>query len=210
RRLGRGGEVDTPDGSARLEPIPETEGLWLEIANGGPSKPLTPGASPGTAEELAQIVGSVLAAERDAVQVAAELSERYEEIDLIYTISEILGHTIRLDEAAQRIVSEVANVVGARRASLFVYDPERKFLRIAAARGMDPAQVEPIEVDEECSVAAQAFRDMRIVSFDPASGEKSPGCPDGRDYRGRAFLCVPVLYAAPGGPPRAIGVINLT
>src|SRR5207244_11856493 len=34
-RLRRSGEVDTPDGSARLEPIPETEGLWLEIANGG-------------------------------------------------------------------------------------------------------------------------------------------------------------------------------
>ena len=52
---------------------------------------------------------------------------------------------------------------------------------------------------------------MRILSYDPATpGVKNPGCPDGRDYRGRAFLCVPVMYAAPGGPPRAIGVINLT
>src|SRR2546426_11119607 len=83
---------------------------------------LTPGASPGMAQELAQVVGSVLAAERDAVQVAAELSERYEEIDLIYTISEILGHTIRLDEAADRILREVSTVVGARRATLLVHD----------------------------------------------------------------------------------------
>src|SRR5256886_13681622 len=58
---------------SRLEPIPEIEGLWLEIANGGPGKPLTPGASPGLAPELAQIVGSLLSAERDAVQVAGEL-----------------------------------------------------------------------------------------------------------------------------------------
>src|SRR5205807_10395078 len=94
RRRRRSREPGTAEGSTRLEPIPETEGFWLESANGGPEKSVTPGASPGMAQELAQVVGSVLAAERDAVQVAAELSERYEEIDLIYTISEILGHTI--------------------------------------------------------------------------------------------------------------------
>src|SRR2546422_8978397 len=97
------------------------------------------------ATALAAIVGSVLAAERDAAQVAAELSERYEEIDLIYTISEILGHTIRLDEAAQRILSEVSTVVRARRATLLVHDPEQRVLRLVAARGMEPKTVDPIE-----------------------------------------------------------------
>ncbi len=126
---------DTPDGSARLAPIPDADGLWLEIGDGGSENPPTPGASPG---DLAAIVGAVLAAERDAAQVAAELSERYEEIDLIYTISEILGHTIRLDEAAQRILSEVSTVVRAGRATLLVQDPEQQVLRIVAARGMDP------------------------------------------------------------------------
>ena len=200
---GAGRRVQTPEGPAWLEPIAGAPGVWLEIRE--------PGAARSGPHALAQVVAAILGAEKETVQVAAELSERYEEIDLIYTISEILGHTIRLDEAAQRIVSEVANVVGARRASLLVYDPVLKILRIAAARGMDPAHVEPIEVDEECSVAAQAFRDMKILSYDPSTpGAKNPGCPDGRNYRGRAFLCVPVLYAAPGGPPRAIGVINLT
>jgi len=200
---GAGRRVQTPEGPAWLEPIAGAPGVWLEIRE--------PGSARSGPHALAQVVAAILGAEKETIQVAAELSERYEEIDLIYTISEILGHTIRLDEAAQRIVGEVANVVGARRASLLVYDPERKVLRIAAARGMDPAQVEPIEIDEECSVAAQAFREMKILSYDPATpGAKNPGCPDGRDYRGRAFLCVPVMYAAPGGPPRAIGVINLT
>src|SRR3989449_7609758 len=40
----------------------------------------------------------------------------------IYTISDILGHTIRLDEAAGRILREVSPVVGARRATLLVLD----------------------------------------------------------------------------------------
>ena len=210
-RLRRQGEVAAPAGSVRLEPIPEIEGLWLEFANGGPGKPLTPGASPGLAPELAQIVGSLLSAERDAVQVAAELSDRYEEIDLIYTISEILGHTIRLDEAADRILREVSTVVGARRATLLVHDAEQQVLRIVAARGMGAQDAEPIEVDDACSVAARVFREMRIVSYDPTDPTApNPGCPEGRNYRGQAFLSVPVLYAAPGARGKPIGVINLT
>jgi len=210
-RLRQTGEPDAAERSAWLEPIPETQGLWLEIANGGLGKAPPPGAGPGLGRELAQIVGSVLSAERDAAQVAAELSDRYEEIDLIYTISEILGHTIRLDEAADRILREVSTVVGARRATLLVYDAEQKMLRIVAARGMDPQEVEPIEVDDPCSVAARVFREMRIVSYDPTdSTAANPGCPDGRNYRGQAFLSVPVLYAAPGARGKPIGVINLT
>ncbi|PYP37857.1 MAG: hypothetical protein DMD46_04025 [Gemmatimonadetes bacterium] len=210
-RLREAGATDAPDPAARLVPIPEVDGWSLEIANGTISKPPTPGAGPGVVQELAQIVGSVLSAERDAAQVAAELSERYEEIDLIYTISEILGHTIRLDEAAGRILREVSTVVGARRATLLVHDAEHRILRIVAALGVDLQDVEPVEVDDPCSVAARVFREMRIISYDPTDSQAaSPGCSEGRNYRGQAFLSVPVLYAAPGARGKPIGVINLT
>src|SRR5207253_5050680 len=133
-----------------------------------------------------------------AVQVAAELSERYEEIDLIYTISEILGDTIRLDEAADRILREVSTVVGARHATLLVHDAEQQMLRIVAARGMDPEDVEPIEVDDACSVAARVFREMRIVgTAPPAPAAPNPGGPEGRNSRAQASLRVRVLKPAP-------------
>src|SRR2546428_12570292 len=111
------------------------DGVWLEIGvKRGKGK--REGTSLPTAGELAEIVGSLLAAERETAHVAAELSERYEEIDLIYTISEILGHTIRLDDAAGRILGEVSPVVGARRATLLVLDEERRGARgRGAARG---------------------------------------------------------------------------
>src|SRR3989475_12108582 len=84
-------------------------------------------------------------------------------------------------------------------------------LRIVAARGMDVQDVEPIEVDDACSVAARVFREMRIVSYDPTDPmAPNPGYPEGRNYRGQAFLSVPVLYAAPGARGKPIGVINLT
>jgi len=202
---GAGRRLDTPEGPAWFEPVGGLDGVWLEVREGAGGK----GA--GDPAALADVVGSVLAAERDVTQVAAELSERYEEIDLIYTISEILGQTIRLDEAAQRILGEVSNVVRAGRATLLVHDPQRGILRLVAARGMDAKDVDPIEVDDPVSVAARVFREMRIVSYDPTDPQAvNPGSPAGRQYRGKAFLSIPVLYATPGGRPKPIGVINLT
>jgi len=198
-----GHAVETPGGRAWLEPLPEADGLWLEIGGGGQ----------GTADAplLAQVVAAVLVSEREVGQITQELSERYEEIDLLYTISEILGHTIRLDEAAQRILQEVAPVVRAQRATLLVLDEERRVLRIVAARGMDPKEALPIELDDPTSVAARVFREMKPLSYDPgAAGHARPKRPEQRGYRGHAFLSVPVMYAPPGGAPRAIGVINLT
>src|SRR3989442_5623575 len=76
---------------------------------------------------------------------------------------------------------------------------------------MGPKAVEPIELDDPCSVAARVFREGRIVSYDPTDPTApNPGCPVGRQYKGNAFLSVPVLYGAPGQKSRPIGVINLT
>lgn len=199
---GRGpGALTTPEGPAWFEPVPAANGLWLETG-------IATGRDPAA---LAEIVGSVLDSEREIAQVAAELSERYEEIDLLYTISEILGHTIRLSDAAQNILREVSQVVGARRATLFIYEPGYHELRLVAARGVAFEDVEPIDVDDQCSIAARVFREGKIQCHDPGDPtEPNVGCPTGRHYRGQAYLSVPVIYAAPGGPPRPIGVINLT
>ena len=48
-----------------------------------------------------------------------------------------------------------------------MHDAEQHVLRIVAARGMDAQEVDPIEVDDACSVSARVFREMRIVSYDP-------------------------------------------
>jgi len=203
-RVGR--RIEAPDGPVWLEPVPDADGVWIEIRD------TKHGANDGVGRAaLAQVVGSVLATEHEAAQVAAELSDRYEEIDLLYTISEILGHTIRLEDAAQAILVEVSTVVRAGRATLLALDEDRHVLRLIACRGMDPEDVEPIELDDQLSVAARVFREGRIISYDPTDAAASnPGSPKGRQYKGKAFLSVPVVYTVSGGRSRPIGVINLT
>jgi phosphoserine phosphatase RsbU/P len=205
---GAGCSIDTPEGAAWFEPVHTPPGFWVEMRN-GPDGTGAGSARPGAGDQLLEAVTCLAEAEREAAQVAAELSDRYEEIDLVYTISEILGHTIRLDEAARRILQEVATVVGARRASLFVLDADRQLLRLVAARGMVTNEVDPIELDDPVSVTARAFREMRIQSND-VTGPVGARPSGSRSYRGDAYLAVPVMYGAPGDQARPIGVINLT
>src|SRR5207302_10420235 len=91
---------------------------------------------------------------------ANELAERYEEINLLYTISEILGRTVSLDEATKTILIEVSETVGARRASVLVHDRESNTLRAVAALGGDLASVPSIHVDDACRVSARVFRNQ--------------------------------------------------
>ena len=191
------GLISTPGGQAWLEPI-RGPGVWLELAaldaTSGEESRLRQAAP-----RVLSLVSALLESERQRAYVAEELAGRYEEIELLYAISEILGRTLRLEEAAQIIVREVSAVVGARRASIMVFDETSGTLRTVAARGFAPEGLVPVAVEDDCSIAARVFRERRTVTFDPSDPDSVPSeCGGERGYRGHSFLSVPITYAAPG------------
>ena len=180
-----------------LEPLSEVEGFWLEVS--GPSEDELPAA----AAALLPLVGALLEAERQRAFLSEELTSRYEEIDLLYAISEILGQTVQLEEATQTIAREVSTVVGARRASIMVFDEATGVLRTVAARGFGVEGLTPVRVDDECSIAARVYRERRVVAYDPSQPDLvATDCGEPRGYRGQAFLSVPICYGAPGPTDR--------
>lgn len=203
------GFAGTPGGLAWLEPVNDVQDLWLELASPGASR--AEERLRQTAPVVMSLVAALLESERQRAYVVEELAGRYEEIELLYAISEILGRTLRLQEAAQIIVREVSAVVGARRASIMVFDEASGTLRTVAARGFAPEGLLPVSVEDDCSIAARVFRDRRTVTFDPEDPESLPSdCAGERGYRGHSFLSVPITYPAPGAGVRCVGVINLT
>lgn len=197
------GACTTPEGAAWLGPARWVTGEWVELAGAEPAVLAVKAAS------LLPTLSALLESDLHRVKVGEELASRYEEIDLLYTITEILGSTVRLDEAAQVIVREVAGVVGARRASIMVHDAARNRLRTVAARGFTADDEFFVQVDDPVSVAARVFRERRVVAHDPETSA-IPNPPTDRPYRGQAYLSVPICYATHNGPLRCIGVINLT
>jgi len=196
------GFADSPDGRGLWLAPRGVSDIWVEL--GGADEHHLEQAAAGMMPALT----SLLQAEWHRARLSDELAGRYEEIDLLYTITEILGRTVRLEEAAQTIVQEVSNVVGSGRASIMVVDDDGRHLRTVAARGFDPGDHFVVDVDDAHSVAARVYRERRVVANDPATEgvERS----EGRHYRGHSFLSVPICYGAPGTPVRCIGVINLT
>ena len=112
------GYSDSPEGRALWLAPAGVPGWWLEVCGGDEARLASVGAG------MAPVLASQLQLERQRARIAEELAGRYEEIDLLYAITEILGRTVRLEEAAQTIVQEVASVVGARRASIMVIDED--------------------------------------------------------------------------------------
>jgi sigma-B regulation protein RsbU (phosphoserine phosphatase) len=156
---------------------------------------------------LLPVVAQYLQSALEVEHAANELAERYEEINLLYTISEILGRTVALDEATKTILIEVSETVGARRASVLVFERATNTLRAAAALGVDPAAVPPISVDDPCSVSARVFRDQHPMIVE---ADQFP-CAEEASYRRGAMLSVPIMWTAPaprGAEP--LGVVNLS
>jgi len=189
-----------------MEPVPDAGGVWLQVGPGADDV----ATRPMRGRLAAALVGDVLRSETEAGLVASELATRYEEIDLLYTIADLLGRTLRVEEAAQVIVRELADVVSARRASILVYDEAIDALRLVAGRGLETYQVDPVPIQDPRSIAARVFREQQMVVHDGSLPGPHPGAGEPRGYKGSSFVSLPITYQPPGGAARHVGVINLT
>lgn len=132
-----------------------------------------------------------------------ELSERYEEINLLYSISETLGSILRLDEAAGLILAEVCDVMGARQGALWVFEPGLGLSRVAKvgdSGGSDGAV--PSAITSWVFEEGRAF----LSAGDSTLPTTHPPRPEATST---SVLSVPIRYTPPAGEPRTVGVIDL-
>ena len=153
---------------------------------------------------LAVLVANLQRARLEVEHAAFELAERYEEINLLYTTSEIFGRTVSLEEAAARILEEIADTVGAGRGALLVHDRVTDTLQVVTAIGFDPKEAVPVAVQDPRSDTARVFREQRAVIIEgPETSASEP-------YRQGSVLSVPILWTNPGHPSVPLGVVNLS
>jgi phosphoserine phosphatase RsbU/P len=193
--------LETAAGRQLAARVPPAKRVWLLL---GPSPT---GGLPlaNLFQFLSPVVSQILQTAMEVEHAATELAERYEEINLLYTISEILGRTVRLEEAASTILREISETVGARRASILVHDRVTDTLQVVAAMGVRPEDAPPIAVDDAGSVSARVFRTQHAIIVD---GDEMP-CEAEAPYRRGSMMSVPIMWTSPeGGEP--LGVVNLS
>ncbi|MEK7400985.1 MAG: GAF domain-containing SpoIIE family protein phosphatase [Gemmatimonadota bacterium] len=194
-------QIDTPAGPALIATIPGPRTSWLIVGpNGDPGK-LAP-----QMQFLLPTVSQFIQSGLEVEHAAAELAERYEEINLLYTISEILGRTVDLSDATNRILAEVSDTVGARKGSVQVYDTNSRALVAVAVLGTDASSVAKVAVDDPQCVSARVFRASHasiVGEFEQLADAETP-------FRRGAMLSVPILWTTPRSEPQPLGVINLS
>ncbi len=162
-------------------------------------------AGPSGARNTESTVTELDIAVREAKLAAQQLSESWEEINLLYSIGEILGRTVNLDDASRTILQEISETVGAKKAAIFVHEASTGLLRPVAVLGGDVAKMQPIAIDDDTSVAAKVFRTQRPQLVGEGELESALEAP----VRKGAMLSVPIMWASPaGGVP--IGVVTLS
>jgi len=179
------------------------------LPQGGPELELqvlsAEGASPAAVSAvLTPQLEMAFGAAREIQFFTSELSERFEEINLLYSISETLGSTLDMVGGARKILSEVRDVLGAKRGSLWVYRKEGDALHVVAEVG-DDGRASPISSQDPDTITSMVFREGRaiIASRRPTSAERDAGS------SGDSFLSVPIRYSPGSGESRTVGVINL-
>ncbi|HJU74500.1 MAG TPA: GAF domain-containing SpoIIE family protein phosphatase [Gemmatimonadaceae bacterium] len=196
-------EVLTDDGIHIIATLPGPIRAVLAL---GP----TPAASDqlhAYAAFLAPVIAHFYQSALEVEHAAWELAERYEEINLLYTTSEILGRTVSLEEASRRILKEICETVGAKRAAILVHDRVTDTLQVVTALGFAAEDAIPIATTDPHAVSARVFREQRALLVD--EGEMQ--CEAERSYRRGTLLSVPILWTNPGSPTgMPLGVVNLS
>ena len=117
---------------------------------------------PGHAADADRLLGRLvpvvrrLTRERDGA--TRELAERYEEINLLYAIGELLGGTTSVEEVAETLLVELAATIGARRAVFLRADRSQGALAPIATLGLGDTEYEAIALERHDHIAVRAYR----------------------------------------------------
>ena len=192
-------ESDTPQGLQVVTRIPGARPAWLCVGPAADHAIVRLGAT-----LLLPVSSQVLRSQLEVSHAAQDLAERYEEINLLYSIGEILGRTVSLDDAAKTILTEISETVGARRGAIYVIDRTVGMLKPVAVLGTTDALAD-IAADDPSAVTARVFRSHHALLVAEGAMQTEVEAP----IRRGAMLSVPIMWATPqGGVP--LGVVNLS
>lgn len=154
---------------------------------------------PGTVPETDQFLGRLfplihrLAHERDGA--TTELVERYEEINLLYAIGELLGGTTSVESVADTLLGELAATVGARRAVFLQTNRHAQSLVPIATLGLGDSDYAPVSLDAQEHIAVRAYRSGGACTVDAVAAPEADAILAGR---GAALMAVAITRPSTG------------
>ncbi len=149
-----------------------TQRVTAHLANTGDSVGwmiVEPGLSAETDRLLGRLIPLVRRLEHERDGAAEELVGRYEEINLLYAISELLGGTTSVESVAETLLRELAITVGATRAVFLRTHRSHAVLTPIATMGLGELNYADVPLESTVHIAARAFRTAGACTEDGAA-----------------------------------------
>jgi sigma-B regulation protein RsbU (phosphoserine phosphatase) len=159
-------------------------------------------AQPGHAVDADRLLGRLvpvirrLTRERDGA--TRELAERYEEINLLYAIGELLGGTTSVESVADTLLGELAATVGAKRAVFLLTNRQHGTLDPIASLGLGETVYPSIAMDRPDHIAVRAFHAGSACTEDGSAAAEADPVIAGRG--------APLLAVAITRPSSGVGI----
>jgi HD-GYP domain-containing protein (c-di-GMP phosphodiesterase class II) len=153
----------------------------------------------------------LIQAETELNSLSEELLHSYQEINLLYRLSEIMGVKTDLEEIAQALLDEVLEQVPARRASVMLLDPGGEVLTVIASKGipLEFGKHPTVRVDESL-VSDVVHKGIPLLVNDMNDHPVYAARLRGEKGMTTSLLSVPLLVAPAKHRQETIGTINLT
>jgi len=153
----------------------------------------------------------VLHLERELDSLSEELLNCYQEINVLYRVSQDLGTATDLGEIAEVVLDEVLRQIPARRASVMVLDEQGQEMNVIASRGLPPGLGKYFSVRLSDSLVEEVVSKGRSLLVNDL--REHPSLLARRksgDYQTFAMISVPIPIAPIEVEREVIGTINLS
>ncbi len=164
---------------------------------------------PFTADDFMQRVRSLTRLQRawrELKHGRSALGEQARSLSLLLDFSEALSNRDDLTSILDKLVEVSAELTSCRRVSVMLPDEEDRFLRIAAAIGIEEQVKQNVELRIGASIAGRVFVTGREIMLNDQSAAEA--ALDPRELR--VFQGLPMLSMPMCASEKVIGVLNLT
>ncbi|GBD93687.1 phosphoserine phosphatase RsbU [bacterium BMS3Abin05] len=165
-------------------------------------------------DQTAQVILSILEMEiyreYELNSLSEEILEKYEEVNLLYDISESLGAIFELGLIYEILLDEIVRALNVEKASILSYDKGNKRLVLEASRGL-PEEVVKIVVPVQNTISGYVLqRGEPLLVDDVKNLPNDVQLNENGQYSGSQFISVPMICSPVKVKNEKIGIINVT
>ena len=147
--------------------------------------------------------------EYDLNSLSNEILNKYEELNLLYELSEEMAAVFNTQEICNIVLRKALNVIGAGKASILLLDTHLQALRVVASAGIPEEVAKEILVDRDKGICGYVFKTGKPILVEDLADLPEALSPGEGEYRTDSFLSVPLLLSPLKVKETVIGIINL-